>query len=362
MARLVLSGASLLAIVLPVALGSPGTAVAATGSWALEPASWDFGTRLPGEGPTEAKEFELVNTGSASLTPEFISVTNEEGSGFAYVNETCHGPIASGGRCAIEVTFDPRSEGKKTGTLAVETSTPGVAAATAQLTGSGGEPIVKIERSVVDFPMVPIPAGLLPRESRQSVTVTNTGLADLGRIEPRIYGPGRSENQSLFRIFATAPGSGNCETSSSVELAPGQSCFLELGFDPREVGAYQGELELFDNAADSPQRIALSGTAEAEVVVPTPRDARTPSLPVLTKKPARRTRARNATFAFTGDELDGFKGHFECGLGGGRPSRSCKSPAHLKRLKPGRHIFSVRAVFPNNNAGPVLRYHWRIGR
>ena len=357
-----LAGTSLLALVLPFAVGSPGTAVAATGSWALEPASWDFGTRLPDEGPTEAKEFELVNTGAVSLTPEFISVTNEEGSGFAFVNETCHGPIASGGRCAIDVTFDPRSGGKKTGALTVETSTAGVDAATAQLTGSGGEPFVKIEPSSVAFAMVPIPAGLLPREAKQNITVTNTGLAALGRIEVSISAQGQSEFQTLFRAFAGAPGSGSCVTNSFVELAPGASCVIELGFDPREVGTYQGELDLYDNAADSPQGIALSGTAEPEVVVPAPRDTRTPSLPVLTKKPASRTRGRNATFAFTGDELDGLKGHFECGLGGGLPTRWCKSPAHFKHLKPGRHTFSVRSVFGNDNAGPVRRYHWRIVR
>lgn len=65
---------------------------------------------------------------------------------------------------------------------------------------------------------------------------------------------------------------------------------------------------------------------------------------VLRRKPAARSHSRTASFGFASSELDS---RFECSLDG-RAFRGCRSPFTAKALKPGAHLFRVRAV---NDAG-----------
>lgn len=60
----------------------------------------------------------------------------------------------------------------------------------------------------------------------------------------------------------------------------------------------------------------------------------------ITKGPKRRTRSTTARFKFVSTE-PGSK--FECKLDR-RPFKPCKSPKKYKKLKPGKHVFKVRAV------------------
>lgn len=61
---------------------------------------------------------------------------------------------------------------------------------------------------------------------------------------------------------------------------------------------------------------------------------------LLRRKPAKRTRDRTPTFAFSSNQAET---HFECSVDRKR-FRRCRSPFTLKALKPGRHRFAVRAV------------------
>jgi hypothetical protein len=72
-----------------VALSYASTADAAEATWSFDPAGWDFGTVVPGTGPTAPKAFTLTNTGEVELHPFFVSVGGEGGSGFALAGDTC---------------------------------------------------------------------------------------------------------------------------------------------------------------------------------------------------------------------------------------------------------------------------------
>jgi len=348
----------LLASLIGLGLPWPGTSAAATASWRFEPASFDFGVQLPEEGPTSAAAFELQNTGEVSLTPAFISVSNESGSGFSLASDGCGHTLAPGAGCTIEITFDPHSGGKKEGTLTVESSTSAVAPATARLIGSGGEPIVVIDPPSVTFDTVTIPTATLPTSSPQrTITVTNAGSADL-----HIDGLGYEEadpssSRANFGEYGSSVGPGLCTYET---IPPGASCSMSFVFDPRSPGTYSAELKLEDDAPGSPQIIPLYGTAVAEtaaVPAPTPKAA---SLPMLARRPALRTRSRTATFDFSaGYGPNGF----ECRTSRGqRIFRACTSPVRLRGLKPGLHVFSVRAIGGNGEPGPVRTYHWRVVR
>src|SRR3989441_4117762 len=94
------------------------------------------------------------------------------------------------------------------------------------------------------------PAGPYPP---QSVTLSNSGDASLIISNIHIENPG------------TSPGSDFTQTNSCYPfprfLAPGESCTIYVGFFPGEYGVRRGTLLIFDNAADSPQRVPLTAYA-----------------------------------------------------------------------------------------------------
>ncbi len=334
-------------------LSRPDTAGAATASWSFEPQSFDFGVRLPAEGPTGAKAFELRNTGEVPLTPALVSISGEGGSGFAMTADGCNHTIAPGTGCTIEVTFGPRSGGRKEGTLSVESSGHVVAAATARLSGSGGEPLVVIEPAAVTFDTVTIPIKALPHAAPvRTVTITNASSTDL-----HIRGAGYAQSPPVgivadFGVLGT-------DTCRLATIPPGGSCAIPFVFDPRRTGAYRAELKLEDDAPDSPQPIVLNGTAVAETPPPSPVPPVEATLPRLRRAPPRRTTSRTAIFAFGAASSPG---GFECRTGSNRPFSPCTSPVRLTGLTPGLHLFQVRGVGSAGHPGDIESYSWRVLR
>ena len=77
----------------------------------------------------------------------------------------------------------------------------------------------------------------------------------------------------------------------------------------------------------------------------------------IRRRPARRTTKTSARFAFAADRAGA---RFECRLGGA-PWHRCRSPRVFRHLRPGRHVFRLRAVDPSDGAvGRVVRFAWRV--
>jgi hypothetical protein len=91
---------------------------------------------------------------------------------------------------------------------------------------------------------------------------------------------------------------------------------------------------------------------------PTTSDTRPPNTRIR-GGPRRVTRSRSATFRFVSTEAGS---RFQCKLDR-KPFRRCRSPKRYRRLRPGRHIFRVRAVDRAGNVDrtPAVR-RWRIRR
>jgi hypothetical protein len=92
--------------------------------------------------------------------------------------------------------------------------------------------------------------GLQTVSAPQSVSVTNAGTAAL----------------TLSSIVATGDFSQTNSCGSS--LAAGSSCTVNVTFTPTAPGARSGSITISDNAANSPQTVALSGTGQANAVTP----------------------------------------------------------------------------------------------
>jgi archaellum component FlaF (FlaF/FlaG flagellin family) len=85
--------------------------------------------------------------------------------------------------------------------------------------------------------------------SVKTVTLTNNGNATLNISTIAITG-------DFFQKVVT----GSCVSGSTV-LA-GKSCTIKVNFKPTQVGLRTGTVSITDNAAGSPQTVALSGTGK----------------------------------------------------------------------------------------------------
>jgi hypothetical protein len=79
---------------------------------------------------------------------------------------------------------------------------------------------------------------------------------------------------------------------------------------------------------------------------------------IIDKGPKKTTKSRRARFAFSSSEAGS---SFECALGK-RAFRPCSSPTKLRKLKPGKLAFHIRAIDLNDNAGAPVSFRWRVKR
>ncbi len=184
----------------------------------------------------------LTNTGTADLTINSIEAAGD----FAQEN-TCANTIVPSGTCAISVTFTPTAVGARTGTITLTdnaTDSPQVIT----LTGVGadiGTPQMSLSTATLDFGNVLVGS----TSTTQTVTVVNSGGADMGSITATIEG----EDISIHGFTAV----NHC---GGILLLPGSSCLIDVSFAPQQVGSLAATLSVASNASNSPQSVSLTGT------------------------------------------------------------------------------------------------------
>ena len=87
----------------------------------------------------------------------------------------------------------------------------------------------------------------LGRSGSKSITVVNSGEADLEIYEVSLTGEGADR----FKV-----GSDTCASES---IAPGSRCEITLEFSPSTVASFLATLQLEHNAQDTPTKVPLSG-------------------------------------------------------------------------------------------------------
>jgi hypothetical protein len=199
--------------------------------------SLTFGSEVAGT-TSSPQTITLFNPGNAVLTTSSIAASGD----FAEAN-TCDRTVAAEGTCTIAVTFEPMANGPRTGAVTITDDASGSPQGIS-LTGTGSGPIISLPAPPT-FPSEPVGT----TSSSQTVTVTNTGNADLTFTAIGVSGP-----------FAIAASGTTCSTSNPV--AAQGSCTVAITFTPTAGGAASGSLSFTDNAGGSPQTISLTGTGQ----------------------------------------------------------------------------------------------------
>jgi hypothetical protein len=182
----------------------------------------------------------LTNIGSAALNVTGLTLTGNE---FLQTNN-CPASLAVAASCTINVTFAPTSSGNHFGSLSM-TDNAYDSPQVVQLEGNIPVPAVTILEPTLVFPGIAVGA------------VDSSGFSGLSSSGT---GP-----LTITNISATGDFS---ETDNCVGVLPiNQNCSISISFRPTAAGTRTGTLLISDDAAGSPQSIALSGAGIAELVM-----------------------------------------------------------------------------------------------
>lgn len=221
--------------------GSSGTA-----ALSLTATSLTFPPTVVGQS-SATQTVTLTNTGNATLTLSNYTVADTRD---FVATSTCGTSLAAGASCAVTITFTPQSATMLTSTITL-TDNAANSPQTVTLSGTGtavSAPIAGLSASQLTFT-----ANLPTLPAAQTVTLSNTGNAALTGIAITIGGGSTS---SAF----------SDTTTCGATLAAGSTCSISVSFAPGMFGSFSGTLSVADNAAGSPQTVALTGTGYAAQV------------------------------------------------------------------------------------------------
>jgi hypothetical protein len=204
----------------------------------LTPPSLGFGQQVVGTS-SPPQPATLVNASAGPLSVTQVRVTGANSQNFSQTNN-CPSSLPPGNSCQIQVTFTPLSAGDKSAALQVSY----VGSFSPESVALSGTGVVKQMVSVSLTPAkITFPTQIVNTTSAaQTATLKNTGNVDV----------------TISSISASAPfgQTNNCPSS----LPVGQSCKIQVTFRPTKNGQAGGTLSVTDNAPNSPQTVALSGT------------------------------------------------------------------------------------------------------
>ena len=196
----------------------------------VSPTAAAFGNELVGVS-SAAVDISVGNFGDSAMSP-MISVTGD----FSQVN-TCSKPVVAGQKCDISVVFTPTVIGNRTGTMTVNFGGT-IPAQTVALSGTGTVSAAIPKPGAVTFP----PQAVGATSTSQQVAISNTGTGPLSVTSAQTTGDFAQTN------------------ACGAPVAPGSACLIQVTFTPTAEGVRNGVLTLIDNAPDSPQTVALTGT------------------------------------------------------------------------------------------------------
>jgi len=224
-----------------VALSGVGTEV----SVPLSPV--DFGTLVVGSN-SAPKTATVKNLGSAPLTITNISISGD----YSQTNN-CGGTLAAGKSCTVTVTFSPTATGNLFGAVTI-TDSDGSGSQVVDLTGTGT--YVALQPSTLNFGKVSL--GGKGTSSAASLTNVSSSTVSITGMDVTGSAQGTDGTYTNLPTVDFAIQGSTCGST----LAPGASCNFTLTFTPSISGTATGQLLVYENEADSPQSITLTGTGQ----------------------------------------------------------------------------------------------------
>jgi beta-propeller repeat-containing protein/centrosomal CEP192-like protein len=218
--------------------------------FAVDQSGLNFAIQAVSTSTTQA--INLLDAGSQPLTISSVAITGTNAGDFSETTTCALTPamIAGGTSCPVSVTFAPQTLGTKNATLVIADDAAG-SPHSISLTGvSATPPTATLSATSLTFGSEAVGSSSPP----QTITLTNTGGAPL-LISGISLGPDFG--------LAIPPTTVQCDGGAAT-LNGGSSCTIAVSFIPYTAGTLNEALTITDNAANSPQTVALSGTGLAD--------------------------------------------------------------------------------------------------
>lgn len=193
----------------------------------------------------------LKNIGTAELIINAIAISGENGNEFAETHTcpTAPASLAAEAVCEIQIVFKPKTEGDLSAALSISDNASG-SPHNVSLKGHSSLPVPAVALSPVVLAFGNQPIGTSGK--LQVIVLSNLGSATLTLTSGiRIDGAAGAE----FRLQKT---NSPCPEGAG-QLAPSASCSIGIVFIPASAGPKSAQVIVVDDAAGSPQTVALSG-------------------------------------------------------------------------------------------------------
>jgi hypothetical protein len=303
----------------PQAIPLTGTGVSPQPAVTLAPGSLTFPTAAQGS-TSPAQSITVTSAGSATLHISSVVLSGANPGDFSLATNTCNGPFAPNASCTISVTFSPLGAGQRTASITIADDAPN-SPQSVQLAGTGqapppGKPAVTLSPNAVAFGTVTQGTSAGPL----SVTLTNSGTAPL-HISSVVLGGTNSGVVSM----------NNACTASA--YAASATCAISVSIAPVAAGLQSATITIADDAADSPQTIAISANVNPAFTI-APAVAGGTSVTV--------TAGQTASFTLQLTPGPGFAGTASFTCTGAPTAATCKAPS--VQLTNGSAIAYVASV------------------
>jgi len=240
--------------------GTQTVALSGTGvtpSDSVSPGSLSFGSQMINVA-SASMPVTVTNTASVTLPITSITLSTPGSQPFSQTNN-CGSSVAVGGRCTINVVFNPASIGLTTATLSIAAGA-GAGTQTVALNGTGVGPTDSVSPGSLSFGSQMINVA----SASQSVTVSNTGTVALPVTSITLSTAG---SQPFSQT-------NNCGSS----VAVGGSCTINVVFNPATAGSSGAMLSI--NTGAGAATVSLSGSGSFQVALTASANSATAGVPV----------------------------------------------------------------------------------
>jgi ASPM-SPD-2-Hydin domain-containing protein/beta-propeller repeat-containing protein len=316
----------------PQSVTLAGTAIAPQVAFA--PTSLTF-TAPQSVGTTSAAQnVTVTNTGTVTLAINHPFQVTGANSGDFTVRDTCPpslGTTSPSNTCAIQVTFAPTAPGTRTAAVNVSDNAPG-SPQSIPLSGTAVQAAVSILPASLKFGSQSVGTS----STAVPVTITNTGAT------------GSALQITSISLAGTNPGdfseTNNC-TANGVTIPAAGTCTMQVTFSPicsTSPAARTATLTVADNAPNSPQSTAISGTAAGQFCMDPPASGATTATVVA---------GQTATYQLDILSMNSFAGTIAMACAGAPTASTCSvSPSPVPVTANSTSVFQVSVATTANSS------------
>jgi hypothetical protein len=236
-----------------------GTGVALTPFLTITPASLSFPTTT--QGSTSAPmSATLTSSGAVTLHIASIAVVGSNPSDFNVATSNCApGAYAPNSSCTLSVVFAPSGPDQRSASIVITDDAPSQSQSIA-LSGAGvGPAVAKPTLGIAPASLLFGPSTQGTISSPQTLVLTNSGSAPIHLMSSIAIS---GTNASEFVLV-----SNSCAVGA---YSMGSACSISLKFAPLGTGQRTAAIQITDDAAGSPQTVAIAGQSNPAFTVGPP--------------------------------------------------------------------------------------------